>query len=518
MMPQLWRTFRVAFGFHQDTAASATGSATQVQHSLERVDTSLAAIMDYATAARDGGDLTQTAASEILDAVADMQSSMDTPAPARSQAMTLCLVSFEKPPRGESPPIEDLDSLRRDGISHTKMAELYGVGLRTVSRWHENLGCRKRIREGSEDVDGARRAMQDVMGGIGLTWGRRLWMGYLCSLGYRVRDRTIRSLLRELNPHGNAIRLQRKLVRRVYRVRGPNALWHVDGNHKLKPWGFFIHGAIDGGTRFLLYLYLSTRNTSTTALAPYKAACARHQGCSRVRIDAGSENYGIANFQLAVRGRNRGSVLVGPSVHNQPIERIWRDVRESVLDRFRSGNLSTAYDLPLSSCKCRCIFIQMESPMRIWNGTNSLDHHCLIAVFEGVIQESLNTFLDGWNHHHVPHRGIPAQSYAPCCRWDQLDDTSWAELASAGYTQVIDDVSDLGLIDYNTTGTATVPNDAVARSEVASHTVQDAAEKMRVVAQDLGSLHVGSTDVEMIQFYLTYRALVMMTSNLSDWP
>ena len=97
-MPQLWRTFRVAFGYHQDTAASATGSATQVQHSLERVDASLAAIMDYATAARDGGDLTQTAASEILDAVADMQSSMDTPAPARSQAMTLCLVGFEKPP------------------------------------------------------------------------------------------------------------------------------------------------------------------------------------------------------------------------------------------------------------------------------------------------------------------------------------------------------------------------------------------------------------------------------------
>jgi hypothetical protein len=69
-----------------------------------------------------------------------------------------------------------------------------------------------------------------------------------------------------------------------------------------------------------------------------------HQGYSRVRIDAGTENYGIANFQLSVRGHNRGSVLVGPSVHNQPIERIWRDVKESVLDQFRSGNLTTAYD------------------------------------------------------------------------------------------------------------------------------------------------------------------------------
>ena len=169
VIPQLWRAFRVALGYHQDTAASATGSTTQVQHALQMVDTSLAAITDYATAARDGGNLTQTAASAILEAVAEMQSSMDTPTPERSQAMTLCLVGFEKPPFGESPPIEELESLRRDGIPHTKIAELYGVGLRTVSRWHANLGCRKRIREESEDVDGARQAMQHVMCGIGLT-------------------------------------------------------------------------------------------------------------------------------------------------------------------------------------------------------------------------------------------------------------------------------------------------------------------------------------------------------------
>lgn len=336
-MPQLWRSFRVALGYHQDTVASSTASATQLQHTRGMVDTSLANITQYTTAARDGGELTQTAASQILEAVADMHSSVETPTAERSQAMTLCLVSYEKPPRGESPPVEELEGLRRDGISHSKIAELYGVSLRTVSTWHSNSGCCKRIRQESEDIIGSRQAMQELMGGIGATWGRRMWAGHLRALGLRVRMETVRSLLLELNPHGNAIRLQRKLVRRQYRVRGPNALWHVDGNHKLKPWGFFIHGAIDGGTRFLLYLYLSTRNTSATALKPYRAACVTHQGCSRVRIDAGTENYGIANFQLAVRGPNRGSVLVGPSVHNQPIERIWRDVRESVLDRFRLG-------------------------------------------------------------------------------------------------------------------------------------------------------------------------------------
>ncbi len=32
----------------------------------------------------------------------------------------------------------------------------------------------------------------------------------------------------------------------VYHVHGANALWHHDGNEKLQPWGFFVHGCIDG--------------------------------------------------------------------------------------------------------------------------------------------------------------------------------------------------------------------------------------------------------------------------------
>ena len=341
VLAPLWRTFRVAFAHHDELQSSANATTTDIQHAADTVETSLSAITNYATAARDGGQLTQTTASRILEVVAEIHSSNETPTSAPSQSMTLSLFGFQKPPRGERPPLCELESLRSEGVSQQKIADLYGVSLRTVSTWHAESGCYKRVRPETEDVDGARQAMQALMGGLGQTWGRRNWQGHLRALGHTVRAETVRGLLHELNPHGNQVRLQRQLVRRVYRVTGPNALWHVDGNHKLKPWGFFIHGAIDGGTRFLLYLYLSTRNTSATALTPYMAACVKHQGCSRVRIDAGTENYGIANYQLAVRGPNRGSVLVGPSVHNQPIERIWRDVRESVLDRFRFGKHST---------------------------------------------------------------------------------------------------------------------------------------------------------------------------------
>ncbi|KAG2134987.1 hypothetical protein BD769DRAFT_1293898, partial [Suillus cothurnatus] len=34
-----------------------------------------------------------------------------------------------------------------------------------------------------------------------------------------------------------------------YKVSQPNALWHMDGHHKLIHWGIVIHGIIDGYCR-----------------------------------------------------------------------------------------------------------------------------------------------------------------------------------------------------------------------------------------------------------------------------
>lgn len=43
-------------------------------------------------------------------------------------------------------------------------------------------------------------------------------------------------------------------VRRCYYSEGPSYVWHLDGYDKLKPYGFPIHGCIDGFSRKILWL------------------------------------------------------------------------------------------------------------------------------------------------------------------------------------------------------------------------------------------------------------------------
>ena len=52
--------------------------------------------------------------------------------------------------------------------------------------------------------------------------------------------------------------LRSKVIkRRDYQSPRPNALWHVDGHHKLGPWGVVIHGLTDGYDRVVGHLFNS---------------------------------------------------------------------------------------------------------------------------------------------------------------------------------------------------------------------------------------------------------------------
>ena len=78
----------------------------------------------------------------------------------------------------------------------------------------------------------------------------------------------------------------------------------------------------------IVFLRASPNNTAATAFSSFLVAVERFGLPSRVRTDKGSENVDIARYMLShpLRGPDRGSHITGKSVHNQRIERLWRDV------------------------------------------------------------------------------------------------------------------------------------------------------------------------------------------------
>ena len=83
----------------------------------------------------------------------------------------------------------------------------------------------------------------------------------------QVRRDTVMKSLRVIDPEGVERRQRRRLKRRRYVTPGPNFLWHVDGWDKLAPFVFFVHGAVDGFSKRILWLEVNSTNKNPRVIA-----------------------------------------------------------------------------------------------------------------------------------------------------------------------------------------------------------------------------------------------------------
>lgn len=172
-----------------------------------------------------------------------------------------------------------------------------------------------------------------------------------------------------------------RIVRRQYSVPCPNALWHIDGDHKLiEPYRIVIHGGIDGYSRLIVYLRAGTNNRASTVLGLFQEAFELHSLPSRVQSDKGLENVDVARFMLQRRGLNRGSTITGKSVHNQRIERLWREVNIVVVSKYKN------------------IFMYLETH-GLFDPTNEIHLFSLKYVYLPLVNESLDDLTQSWNYH-----------------------------------------------------------------------------------------------------------------------
>ena len=73
---------------------------------------------------------------------------------------------------------------------------------------------------------------------------------------------------------------------------------------------------------------MSTNNNASTVLSAFVTAVDEFGLPSRIRIDREGENYLVSQFmqEHPERGLDRYSVIAGRSVHNERIEKLWRDL------------------------------------------------------------------------------------------------------------------------------------------------------------------------------------------------
>lgn len=181
--------------------------------------------------------------------------------------------------------------------------------------------------------------------------GCSIVQGFRKSLGFRLQRRRVRASISRVDPHNSRIR-----------------------------WAIVVHGGIDGFSRLIVYLHCSSNNRKETVSQLFLSATERYHWPSRLRSDRGGENVGVWQLMEEVRGPNRGSFLAGTSVHNQRIERLWRDVFCTV-------------------CHIFYYTFQAMKKSGLLQRNNSLKKFVLHYIFTPRINKDLQSFSAAWNYH-----------------------------------------------------------------------------------------------------------------------
>lgn len=142
------------------------------------------------------------------------------------------------------------------------------------------------------------------------------------------------------------------------------------------------HAGIDGNSRLITYINCSTDNKALTVLIYFVRATCLYGLPSRVRSDHGGENTLVALLMNLLQGQGQARHMTGRSVHNQRIERLWRDVFQQVVHYFYR------------------LFYSFEDE-QILNPEDNTQKMALQVVYKPEIQRRLDLFRRAWNNHRI---------------------------------------------------------------------------------------------------------------------
>ncbi|XP_061197767.1 uncharacterized protein LOC133205891 [Saccostrea echinata] len=228
---------------------------------------------------------------------------------------------------------DQLKMLHNLNFTAKQMAEHFQCSPEVVYRRLKAIGLHQRDKYSTmsdEELDIEVQELQKKFPNAGSV----MMYGLLRTKGIQVQRKRVRDSISRVCPVPVAQRLGTTVSRRQYQVHMSNSLWHMDGHMKLARWGISTHGCIDGYSRIVVFLKADINNKAKTVLQHFVNACEQYGIPSRVRSDYGKENIMVSMFITMVNGQDRHSHITGRSVHNQRVERLWRDVHSQVIQQY----------------------------------------------------------------------------------------------------------------------------------------------------------------------------------------
>jgi DNA-binding Lrp family transcriptional regulator len=285
-------------------------------------------------------------------------------------------------------------SLAEHHFTWVQIANLLGISIATLNRRRRELNISNEIRRYSTITDNELDILMRRIKHVQPFSGESIIYELLISIGYKIQRQRIRESIHRIDPIGPAVRWSNFVERQPYKVAGPNSLWHNDGTHSLIRWKFIIHAFIDGYSRAVTGIKCSTNNRAETVLHLFDKAISQWGIPHRCRGDRGGENIQVAEWMINYRGMNRGSYIFGKSIHNQRIERLWRDVYRLILRLY--------YD----------VFNHLEREYGL-DPNNEIHLWCLHYAYLPIINRALDIFQNQWNHHPLSteHNQSPYQLF-----------------------------------------------------------------------------------------------------------
>ena len=142
--------------------------------------------------------------------------------------------------------MEFLRSLR---FSWSQLANILGISRSTLHRRLDEEGVRH-LTSYTEISDAHLDQVVERVKRTHPNDGERLLIDHLAQDRISVPRVRVRASIHCVDPE---LRRSITVRRRVYYAAGPNAIWHMDGHHKLIRWQFVTHGGIDGYSRTVVF-------------------------------------------------------------------------------------------------------------------------------------------------------------------------------------------------------------------------------------------------------------------------